>query len=152
VPNHFHLLVEGAERLLSRAMRHLHGVYTLRFNSRHGRDGVLTRGRFKSRLVDSETYLAEFVRYIHANPVQAGLAPRARAWPWSSHRHYLAADPVSRPGWLETAEVLARFGGDTKAGRAALARSGSYTRACPRTSGRRSRPSVGIRCSATSPS
>jgi hypothetical protein len=36
-------------------MRHVHGVYTLRFNRRHGRDGALTRGRFKSRLVDSET-------------------------------------------------------------------------------------------------
>lgn len=117
--NHFHLLVEDGDRQLSRAMRHLHGVFTQRFNRRHGRDGPLMRGRFRSRLVGTERYLTEVVRYIHANPVEAGLVTRAADWPWSSHRHYLADE---RPEWLDTAGVMARFGGDTSAGRAALDR------------------------------
>ena len=115
--NHFHLLVEDRQQRLSPAMRHLLGVYTQRFNKRHDRDGALLRGRFRSRLVDSEEYLTELVRYIHANPIEAGLVEKAALWPWSSHPHYLT--PV-RPPWLETSEVLSRFGGDTPAGRAAL--------------------------------
>ncbi len=91
-------------------MRYLNGVYTQSYNRRHGRDGPLMRGRFRTRLVQSERYLAELVRYIHANPVDAGLVDRARDYHWSSHRHYLDGQP---PEWLETREVLARFGGSS---------------------------------------
>lgn len=87
--NHYHLLVLDEHGRLSRAMRHLNGVYTQGFNWRHGRDGALFRGRFRSRVVDREGYLLELVRYVHANPVDAGLVSRAGDYPWSSHRHYL---------------------------------------------------------------
>jgi putative transposase len=117
--NHYHLLLRDPDGLLSRGMRHLNGVYTQSYNRRHGRDGPLMRGRFRARLVQSERYLAELVRYIHANPVDARLVDRARDYPWSSHRHYLDDQP---PEWLETREVFARFGGDTPEGRAELDR------------------------------
>jgi REP element-mobilizing transposase RayT len=117
--NHYHLLLRDPDGLLGRGMRHLNGVYTQSYNRRHGRDGPLMRGRFRARLVQSERYLAELVRYIHANPVDAGLVDRARDYRWSSHRHYLDGQP---PEWLETREVLARFGGDTPEGRAELDR------------------------------
>jgi hypothetical protein len=117
--NHYHLLLRDPDGLLSRGMRHLNGVYTQSYNRRHGRDGPLMRGRFRARLVQSERYLAELVRYIHAHPVDAGLVDRARDYRWSSHRHYLDGQP---PEWLETREVLARFGGDTPEGRAELDR------------------------------
>ena len=117
--NHFHALVEDTQGHLSRAMRHLCGVHTQRFNRRHGSDGPLVRGRFRSRLVQAEAYLAEVVRYIHANPVQAGLVKRAGDYPWSSHRHYLARE---RPPWLSTDEVTRRFGGDDDEGRKTLDR------------------------------
>jgi putative transposase len=107
--NHFHLLVEDPRGELGRAMRHIVGVHTQRFNRRHGRDGPLFRGRFRSRLVQHERYLAELVRYIHMNPVSAGVVPRAGDYPWSSHRHYLRGEA---PAWLSTDEVLRRFGGD----------------------------------------
>ncbi|MCB9786586.1 MAG: transposase [Deltaproteobacteria bacterium] len=110
--NHFHLLVEDADGTLARAMRHVIGVYTQRFNGRHGRGGPLMRGRFRSRLVQRERYLAELVRHIHMNPVQAKRVARAGDHPWSSHRHYLAAEP---PPWLVTGEVMRRFGGDVGA-------------------------------------
>ena len=119
MPNHFHLLVEDREGLLSRGMRHVLGVYTQRFNKLYETDGALFRGRFRSRLVQTEEYLAELVRYIHLNPVRAGLVAVAGAYPWSSHRHYL--DPSAHaPEWLHTDEVFRRFGGDNPKGRAEL--------------------------------
>jgi REP element-mobilizing transposase RayT len=110
--NHVHLLVEDPDGALSRAMRHVFGIHSQRFNARHGADGPLFRGRYRSRLVQHETYLAEVVRYIHLNPVTDGLVDRARDWPWSSHRHYLRGPP---PPWLVTDAVLARFADNPRA-------------------------------------
>lgn len=107
--NHFHLLVEDTQGDLARGMRHVLGVYTQRFNRRHGRDGALFRGRFRARLVQHERYLAEVSRYIHMTPVHAGLAARAGDYPWSSHVHYLRG---SAPACLTTGEVMGRFDDD----------------------------------------
>ena len=109
--NHFHLLVQDGHGSLSRALRHVLGVYTQRFNRRHGRDGPLFRGRYRSRLVQDDQHLAEIVRYIHMNPVQAGMVAQAGDYPWSSHRHYLAGQA---PDWLDTTEIAGRFGLDGK--------------------------------------
>jgi hypothetical protein len=119
MPNHFHLLIEDTEGLLSRGMRHVLGVYTQRFNKRHRTDGALFRGRFRSRLVETEEYLGEVVRYIHLNPVRANLAKTAGAYRWSSHIHYLSG-AESVPNWLTTTEVFRRFGGDNPDGRVSL--------------------------------
>ena len=114
MPNHYHLFVCDEHGNLSRAMRHLDGVYTQFFNRRHGRDGALFRGRFRDRVVEAETYALEVVRYLHFNPVDAGLVERAADYPWSSHRDYLSA---RRPEWLHTKEIWDLFGEDTAAGR-----------------------------------
>jgi hypothetical protein len=92
-------------------MRHVDGVYTQRLNRAAGRDGPLFRGRFKSILVQRETYFLALVRYIHLNGVAAGLVLRAGEQRFCSHAAYLA--PARRPGWLTVADVLERFGGDT---------------------------------------
>jgi len=105
--NHYHLLIHDEQGRLSRAMRHLNGVYTQRSNNRHGRDGSLFRGRYLSRVVEAETYLFEVARYIHANPVAAKLARRAGDYRWSSHRHYLAGETVP---WLRKDLVLEMLG------------------------------------------
>lgn len=107
--NHFHLLIEDTQGNLARGMRHVLGVHTQRFNRRHGRDGALFRGRFRSRLVQHEEYLAELVRYIHMNPVHAGLAGHAGDYPWSSHGLYLHG---TAPAWLATDEVVRLFNDD----------------------------------------
>ena len=117
--NHFHLLIEDVDGLLSRGMRHILGVYTQRFNRRHRRDGSLFRGRFRSRLVQTEEYLTELVRYIHLNPVRAGMSGSAAAYRWSSHRHYLGSASLV-PDWLCTDETFRRFGGDNADGRERL--------------------------------
>ncbi len=89
MPNHYHLLVRTPSGNLSRFMRHLNGVYTQRFNREHGRDGPLYRGRFKSVLVQEDSYLIEVVRYIHNNPVKAKIVDRLSQFKWSSHKCYL---------------------------------------------------------------
>lgn len=57
-------------------------------NKAHGRTGTLWEGRFKSNLVDSETYLLTCHRYIELNPVRAGIVANPSDYPWSSHKYY----------------------------------------------------------------
>jgi putative transposase len=79
-------------------MRHINGVYTQRYNKAHGHDGQLFRGRFKAILVDGDSYLLQLVRYIHRNPVRAGIANRPELYRWSSHKGYLSSS--SQWDWL----------------------------------------------------
>jgi hypothetical protein len=90
-------------------MRHVDGLYTQRFNRAHGRDGPLFRGRYQAILVEADVYLSAVVRYIHWNPVAAGLVATPDAYPWSSHRYYLS--PRRAPPWLTVGELLATLGG-----------------------------------------
>jgi len=87
---HYHLLVQTPEANLARCMRHINGVYTQKYNARHGCDGTLFRGRYKSILVDADNYLLELVRYIHRNPLRAGLVEKLSQYNWSSHKAYLS--------------------------------------------------------------
>ncbi len=105
--NHYHLLVQTPKGGLSRAMRHLDGIYTQRFNRSQHRDGPLFRGRYKAILIDAEEYFLSVVRYIHQNPLQAGVVSDMDRYRWSSHRGYLYQS--ERPQWLNTRSVLSRF-------------------------------------------
>lgn len=102
--NHYHLLVKTLRANLGRAMRHLNGVYTQRHNRLLKTDGTLFRGRYKAILVEVDSYLLQVSRYIHRNPVEAGLVVQAQDYPWSSYRAYLRLEPS--PPWLQTAKVL----------------------------------------------
>lgn len=88
MPNHVHLLIEQVGNYpLSRFMQRLQSAYTTFFNRKHERVGHLFQGRYKAILVEAESYLLELVRYIHLNPLRAGL-PDADRFIWSSHRQY----------------------------------------------------------------
>jgi putative transposase len=106
--NHYHLLVETPVPSLSRGMRRLNGLYTQRFNRRHGRMGHVLQGRFGAILVERETYLLELVRYIALNPVRAAFTATPEAWRWSSHRAHAGLQPA--PPWLCGGPVLALLG------------------------------------------
>ena len=106
--NHYHLLVQTPGGGLSRAMRHLDGVYTQRFNRAHRRDGPLLRGRYRAILIDAEEYLMAVARYIHHNPVDAGVVSDIGQYRWSSHYGYL--NKREAPEWLNTDSILSRFG------------------------------------------
>lgn len=107
LPNHYHMLVETPMGNLSRAMRHLNHVYTQRFNRLAGRDGHLFRGRYKAILVEEDAYLVELMRYIHLNPVRAGLVKRPEQHRWTSHRFYLKQNGAN---YLTTSRLLGYFG------------------------------------------
>ncbi|MFQ5847527.1 MAG: transposase [Candidatus Methylomirabilales bacterium] len=106
---HYHLCLRTPRGNLGRVMRHIDGVYTQHFNRAHGRDGPLFRGRYRAILMEAESYLSAVVRYIHRNPVAAGLEHTPEAYPWSSHYAYLA--PHKAPHWLNIAQVLGAFPG-----------------------------------------
>ena len=104
MPTHYHLIVQTPDANLSRCMRHLNGVYTQRYNVRHGCDGTLFRGRYKSILVDADSYMLQLVRYIHQNPLKAGLVKRLDQYVWSSHKGYLSK--AKKWNWLYKDFVL----------------------------------------------
>lgn len=116
--NHYHIMVETPEANLCVFMHNLQSHYANQFNRRHGRCGHLFQGRYKAIIVDKDSYLVELSRYIHLNPVRAGMAEQPEQWEWSSYR---ACVRPSAPGleWLERDEILKRFGKRRAAARAA---------------------------------
>lgn len=114
--NHVHLVLQAGAAPLSRAMQNLSFRHTRYVNAREKRIGHLFQGRYKALLVDAERYLLELVRYVHLNPLRAGLVDHPAAWPWSGHRAYLGEAALP---WLTTDRVLGRFGGRLATARAA---------------------------------
>jgi REP element-mobilizing transposase RayT len=71
--NHAHILLRSGKEGLSQFMRRLLTGYAVTYNLRHGRYGHLFQNRYKSIICDEDTYLFELVRYIHLNPIRAGV-------------------------------------------------------------------------------
>ena len=108
--NHYHLLIETPKPNLSRGMRQLNGVYTQFFNWHHSRVGHLFQGRFKSLIVEKESYLLELCRYLVLNPVRAGLVKDPVDYRWSSYKAIIGK--VECPEYLTTSWILSQFGSD----------------------------------------
>jgi len=104
--NHTHLAVQVADVPLSSIMQNIAFRYTRWVNRRKQRIGHLFQGRYKAILVDGDSYLLELVRYIHLNPVRAGLVKDPIDYPWSGHRAYLGEEALP---WLHTEWVLGQF-------------------------------------------
>jgi REP element-mobilizing transposase RayT len=94
--NHYHLLARGEERVLRRAVSKLEMACSR--TSEGARLQRMAVGR----------HLLQVTRYIHRNPVEAGLVQRPGEWPWSSYRGYL--DPLDGPPWLRSDVVLGWLG------------------------------------------
>jgi len=98
LPNHFHGLAVSLEGRISDVMRDVQSKYVRYFNRTRERDGPLVRGRFKSKVVESEEYQRTLVRYIDYNAVGAGLVEDPSQYPFcSAWAHY----NQSWPDWLE---------------------------------------------------
>jgi putative transposase len=108
--NHYHLLLQTPRGNLSQIMRHINGAYTTYYNIKRQRAGHLLQGRYKALLVDMDAYAQELSRYIHLNPVRAGIVERPEEHPWSSYRYYIKLN--SKPEWLHTEFVLSYFNGN----------------------------------------
>lgn len=108
--NHFHLLLMPTAASLSEAMRRLLTGYAVYFNRKYQRSGHLFQNRYKSILCEEDPYFLELVRYIHLNPLRAGMVADLDGlehYPWSGHAVLLGKRAMEGQ---ETNEVLARFG------------------------------------------
>jgi len=106
--NHVHLLMgEGTEEL-SLTMKRIGVSYAWYFNSKYNAVGHLFQDRFCSENVEDERYLLTLIRYIHQNPVKAGMVERVDEWKWSSCRGYYGRDYFPR-GLLNPDLILGLF-------------------------------------------
>ena len=90
--NHYHLVLHTPEGGLSDGMQVLNGEFSRRTNRVHGRTGHLVQNRFAYRIIESEQHLFEACRYVHLNPVRAGLCGVPEDWQWSGHRAALGLE------------------------------------------------------------
>ncbi len=114
--NHVHLVVIRGEQPLERLVKPVHtglGRFVSKLRPGTGAKGPVFATRPGMVLVQEEGYLRELVRYVHNNPVRAGVVRRASASQWSSHRAYIGQTPA--PDWLNIGYVLDRFGRGARA-------------------------------------
>lgn len=110
--NHYHLLVRTNQANLTKAMHWFGTTYTSRFNNKNQKIGHLFQGRYKSILIQNDTYVMQLSCYIHRNPLQAGIVDRLAEYKWSSYRAY--AYDKDAPDWLSTELILSRFKGSDR--------------------------------------
>lgn len=89
MPTHYHFFVRLASDGLSSAMQSFSQSYTNAINTRLQRVGALFQGRFQAVHVDEDAYFVHLTRYIHLNPIVAGIARRPEDWEFSSYREYV---------------------------------------------------------------
>jgi putative transposase len=90
MPNHYHFLLrQESGEPLSKFMQVLFNSYVQALNLQQGRTGTLFEGRFKHKCVDKWEYLLILCRYIHRNPVKAGLVVRPVDWAYSNYREWI---------------------------------------------------------------
>jgi putative transposase len=117
--NHAHFLLRTGAMPIATVMRRLLTGYAQEFNRRYRRHGQLFQNRYKSILCEEDTYLLELVRYIHLNPVRAGVVKdlnKLKAYKWSGHGALMGQ--VKRL-WQDTDYILGYFGKDPKDARKA---------------------------------
>lgn len=110
IPNHFHLLLKTGEVPIATVMRRLLSGYAAGFNRKRHRSGHLFQNRYKSILCQEDVYLSELVRYIHLNPLRAGLVKTLEEldhYPYCGHSCLMES---VRNDWQETESVLKLFG------------------------------------------
>ncbi len=106
LPNHLHLLLSPGRLSLAKTMQGLQQTYTRHFNQRYRLVGHCFQGRYKAILCQSDAYLLELVRYLHLNPVRAGIIPTLDRYEWSSHHFYLGGRDA---GGVAVEAVLGQF-------------------------------------------
>ena len=107
--NHVHILFKSGERGISEVMRKVLSWYAQYFNHKYKRSGHLFENRYKSILCEEDRYLLALVRYIHLNPVRAGIVKSIKdldKYRWSGHRAYIGKDDYE---WMDKKYVLEQF-------------------------------------------
>jgi putative transposase len=110
--NHYHFLLETPHPNLSQAIKWINVGYVAYFNRKRRRSGHLFQGRFKAVVIDADEYLKHLSRYIHLNPVRAGMVKFCKDYPWSSYPVF--GGYTKAPEWLETNWLLSLFSRNRK--------------------------------------
>jgi len=108
--NHLHLLIRTPRPNLARGMQQFLSSYALWYGRRRRRVGHLFQGRYRAELIEDETYYWTVSRYLHLNPVRAGLVERPAAWRWSSYPGYAKAS--ARLPWVAHDVLLSAWRGE----------------------------------------
>ena len=106
MPNHLHIVVQVGDIALSKIFQNVSFRYTRYINKKQKRIGHLFQGRYKALLIDADSYLLELVRYIHNNPLRAGMVLAPEHYQWTSHRAYIGEESIP---WLTTDWILSQF-------------------------------------------
>jgi len=104
--NHVHLLIETKDIPLSKIQQGINQSYTIYFNKKYNTVGHLFQGRYKAILCDKEAYLLSLIKYIHLNPVSAGIVKEPDEYRWSSHINYIGRE---KGGIIDIDQVLRMF-------------------------------------------
>ena len=112
--NHVHIAIRAGEKPLSRFVGTSMSRYAKDFNSKTGRSGHVFERRHGAKLVIDDSYLLELVRYIHQNPLRAGIAQKVGDYRWCSHHAYIGSAQLP---WLTPQIVLSLFGADLSSAR-----------------------------------
>jgi len=111
MPNHYHFLLrQDSETPLSRFVNVVFNAYVQAVNRQEGRSGTLFEGRFRHVEIDREAYLIHLCRYIHLNPVKAGLVQKPEDWPYSNYRDWMGL----RYGTLRDQAFIREFVGNAE--------------------------------------
>lgn len=98
--NHVHLLLKEGFESLEHTFKRIGAKYVYWYNAKYQRVGHLFQDRFKSEVVEDSRYLCTVIRYIHQNPLKAGLCTQLEDYPFSSYREY-----ISRPELVDMEAV-----------------------------------------------
>lgn len=104
--NHIHLQLQILNDPISIIMKHLNLNYVKYFNKRHDLVGHIFQGRYGAELINSVNYELDVSKYIHLNPVKAGIVKKAEDYPWSSYRAYIFQENNS---YVYTEKILSHF-------------------------------------------
>ena len=96
--NHVHLLIKDIDDKLDLILKKIEGSYAYFFNWKYERVGHLFQDRFKSEVVDNDKYYLTVLRYIHQNPVKAGLS-KIEEYRWSSYSEYISSCGITDTGF-----------------------------------------------------
>lgn len=108
--NHVHLLIAEGEESIGQIMKRLGTAYAYWYNNKYNRVGHLFQGRFRSEPINVDAYFLVALRYIHQNPVKAGIVQDCSDYPWSSYNEYINSGKPSK-GITDTGLGLDMAGG-----------------------------------------
>ncbi|MEA4961018.1 REP-associated tyrosine transposase [Lutispora sp.] len=95
--NHFHMLVKEVDESISDTIKRISSSYVFWYNKKYERCGHLFQERFKSETVENDEYFLIVLRYIHQNPMKAGIVKDIAQYKWSSYREYIGKPNIISP-------------------------------------------------------